>query len=190
MIKPRPKPLSWAAATTVVVVALACVSLHASLIVPADLPTLVREAQTIVLGRVTDVRGIIRPGTRRVDSYIAFAVDDAIKGRADRTILFRTLGGTNGRYRTIVHGSPVFEPGDEAVLFLGRGATPYPIGLSHGVFRVRRDRGSGERRILPPPMLIDPKATMTIRRGDGTRVPIPVGTFTAMLRDLAARRQP
>lgn len=187
MIKPRP---SLAAAVTALAVALTWAPLSASLIVPADLPTLVREAQMIVLGRVTDVRGVIRPGTRRVDTYVAFAVDDAIKGQADRTVLFRTLGGVSGRYRTVVHGSPVFSVGDEAVLFLGRGTTPYPLGLSHGVFRVRPDRLTGDRRILPPPMLIDPKATMTIRRGDGTRVPIPLASFTSMLRSLVAPRQP
>jgi hypothetical protein len=167
--------------------ALACATLEASLIVPADLPTLVSEAQTIVLGRVTDVRGVIRPGTRRVDSYVAFAVDDALKGSAERTLTFKTLGGINGRYRTVVHGSPVFSVGDEAVLFLGRGTTPYPIGLAQGVFRVRRDRASGDRRILAPPMLIDPKQTMTIRRGDGTRAPIPVDAFTAIVRAHVAR---
>jgi len=175
---------------SVLLAALATVTLDASLIVPADLPTLVREAQAIVLGRVTGVRGVVRPGTRRVDSYVVFAVDDALKGTDARAIVFRTLGGVSGRYRTVVHGSPVFEPGDEAVIFLGRGTTPYPIGLSHGVFRVRRDRVTGDRRILPPPMLIDPNATMTIRRGDGTRVPIPVSSFTAMVRTLVARRQP
>jgi hypothetical protein len=168
--------------------AVASVTLHASLIVPADLPTLVSEAQTIALGRVTDVRGVIRPGTRRVDSYVTFAVDEALKGSAEPTITFKTLGGVSGRYRTIVHGSPVFSVGDEAVLFLGRGTAPYPIGLTQGVFRVRRDRLSGERRILPPPMLIDPKQTMTIRRGDGTRAPIPVGAFTAIVRTHLARR--
>lgn len=186
MTEPRPR----LAFLSVMLAALATVTLDASLIVPADLPTLVREAQTIVLGRVTDVRGVIRPGTRRVDSYVVFAVADALKGAGERTVVFRTLGGVNGRYRTVVHGSPVFTPGDEAVVFLGRGATPYPIGLSHGVFRVRRERVTGERRILPPPMLIDPNATMTIRRGDGTRVPIPVDSFTAIVRSLVARRQP
>jgi len=170
--------------------ALACATVSASLIVPADLPTLVRESHAIVLGRVIDVRGVIRPGTRRVDSYVVFAVDDALKGPRTPTLVFKTLGGTSGRYTTIVHGSPAFAPGDEAVIFLGRGQTPYPIGLSHGVFRVRRDRASGERRILPPPMLIDPAASMTIRRGDGTRVPIPVDAFTGLVRTLVARRQP
>ena len=169
-------------------VAIASVTLNASLIVPADLPTLVSEAQTIVLGRVTDVRGVIRPGTRRVDSYITFAVDESLKGSAEPSLTFRTLGGVSGRYRPVVHGSPVFSVGDEAVLFLGRGTTPYPIGLTQGVFRVRRDRLSGERRILPPPMLIDPKQTMTIRRGDGTRVPIPVDAFTGIVRAQIARR--
>lgn len=169
-------------------VAVASVTLNASLIVPADLPTLVSEAQTIVLGRVTEVRGVIRPGTRRVDSYITFAVDESLKGSAEPSLTFRTLGGVSGRYRTVVHGSPVFSAGDEAVLFLGRGTTPYPIGLTQGVFRVRRDRLSGDRRILPPPMLIDPKQTMTIRRGDGTRVPIPVDAFTGIVRAHLARR--
>ncbi len=178
------------AAISILFAALACVSLNASLIIPTDLPTLASEAQAIVLGRVTDVRGIIRPGTRRVESYVVFAVDESIKGVERRTLVFRTLGGVSGRYRTVVHGSPVFNLGDEAVVFLGRGAVPYPIGLSHGVFRVRRDSATGERRILPPPMLIDPKATMTIRRGDGTRVPLPVEAFTSMVRALASRRQP
>jgi hypothetical protein len=178
------------AAVSMVIAALSCVTLNASLIVPTDLPTLVREAQAIALGRVTDVRGVIRPGTRRVDSYIVFAVDEAIKGREARTLIFRTLGGVSGRYRTVVHGSPEFAPGDEAVVFLGRGAAPFPIGLSHGVFRVRPEGAGGVRRILPPPMLIDPNATMTIRRGDGSRVPIPVESFTAIVRDLAAGRRP
>ena len=186
-MKQRP---SVVAAVSMVFAALACVSLNASLIVPTDLPTLVREAQAIALGRVTAVRGVIRPGTRRVDSYVVFAVDEAIKGRGARTLIFKTLGGSSGRYTTVVPGSPIFAPGDEAVVFLGRGTTPYPIGLSHGVFRVRLDRATGERRILPPPMLIDPKAAMTIRRGDGTRVPIRVEAFTSMLRGLAAGRQP
>ena len=177
------------AVLSVLFAAFACVTLNATLIIPTDLPTLVSEAQAIVLGRVTEVRGVIRPGTRRVVSYVVFAVDDAIKGPRASTVVFRTLGGVSGRYRTVVHGSPVFEAGDEAVIFLGRGGTPFPIGLTHGVFRVRRDRATGERRILPPPMLIDPKSTMTIRRGDGTRVPIPVESFTSMVRTLA-RRQP
>lgn len=173
----------------IALVAIASATLDASLIVPADLPTLVREAQTIVLGRVTDVRGVIRPGTRRVESYVTVAVDETLKGAGARTLTFKTLGGVSGRYRTVVHGSPVFTAGDEAVLFLGRGSMPYPIGLAHGVFRVRRDRVTGDRRILPPPMLIDPRQTMTIRRGDGTRVPVPVVTFTATVRSLVQGRQ-
>lgn len=181
------------AALPILLAGFTCVSLNASVIVPADLPSLVREAQSIVLGRVVEVRGVQRPGTRRIDSYVLFAVDESLKAtadRAERTVVFRTLGGVLGRYRTVVHGSPVFSAGDEAVIFLGRGATPFPIGLSQGVFRVRTDRASGERRILAPPMLIDPARTMTIRRGDGTRAPIPVDAFSAIVRSLAARRQP
>ena len=181
------------AALSILLAGLACVSLSASVIVPADLPTLVREAHSIVLGRVVDVRGVVRAGTKRIDSFVVFDVDDSLKsssGGEPRTVVFRTLGGALGRYRTVVHGSPVFSAGDAAVIFLGRGAAPYPIGLSQGVFRVRIDRPSGERRILAPPMLIDPARTMTIRRGDGTRAPIPVEAFSAMVRALAAGRQP
>ncbi|MEX2272775.1 MAG: hypothetical protein WD690_14985 [Vicinamibacterales bacterium] len=183
------RPLNLAV-LSILLAGLTCASLNASIIIPTDLPTLVREAQAIALGRVVDVHGVMRPGTRRIDSYIVFAVDEPLKGGADQTIVFRTLGGVLGRYRTVVHGSPVFKPGDEAVIFLGRGTAPYPIGLSHGVFRVRTDRVTGERRILPPPMLIDRAGTMTIRRGDGTRTQIPVASFTSIVRTLVARRQP
>lgn len=163
--------------------------LDATVIIPASLQNLAVEAQTIVAGRVTEVRAQVRPNRRRIDSYVVFAVDESLKGSAGRSIVFKTLGGESGRYRTIVHGAPVFTPGDEAVVFLGRGAVPYPIGLSQGVFRVRPDRISGERRIVVPPMLLDPKGALTVRRGDGTRVPMSVGDFTALVRR-ALRRQP
>lgn len=179
------QPLSRSA-FVILLAGLACIPLQASVIIPAGLRTLAVEAQSIVLGRVTEVRGQVRPGRRRVDSYVVFAVDETVKGPAGRTIVFRTLGGQSGRYRTIVPGAPEFRPGDEAVIFLGRGALPYPIGLSHGVFRVRRDAVTGERRILPPPMLLDPKGAMTVRRADGTRAPLGVDRFLAMVRRAAA----
>lgn len=177
------------AALSLAVAGLLLVPLDATVIIPASLQALTNEAQTIVAGRVTEVRAHVRPNRRRIDSYVVFAVDDSLKGRADASIVFKTLGGQSGRYRTIVHGAPVFAPGDEAVIFLGRGAVPYPIGLSQGVFRVRPDPISGERRIIAPPMLLDPKATLTVRRGDGTRVPMSVGDFIALVRR-ASRRQP
>ena len=177
------------AALAFLIAGLACISLDANVIVPATLQQLAAEAQSIVAGRVTEVRAQVRPGRRRIDTYVVFAVDEAIKGAERRTIVFKTLGGVMGRYRTVVPGSPTFAPGDEAVLFLGRGAVPYPIGLSHGVFRVRRDRTTGERRILPPPMLLDPKGSIFVRGTKGARVPVTVETFLAMVRR-AARRQP
>lgn len=170
------------AAVSLLIAGVLSIPLDATVIIPASLQALATEAQTIVAGRVTEVRAQVRPNRRRVDSYVVFAVDDSLKGAAGASIVFKTLGGQSGRYRTIVHGAPVFAPGDEAVVFLGRGAVPYPIGLSHGVFRVRPDRISGERRIIAPPMLLDPRGALTVRRGDGTRVPLSVGEFTALVR--------
>lgn len=177
------------AALSLLVAAVLSIPLDATVIIPASLQALALEARTIVAGRVTEVRAQIRPNRRRVDSYVVFAVDESLKGGAGESVVFRTLGGESGRYRTIVHGAPSFKPGDEAVIFLGRGAVPYPIGLSQGVFRVRRDGVTGERRIIAPPMLLDPKGALTVRRGDGTRVPLPVRDFTALVRR-ALRRQP
>ena len=39
-------------------------------------------------------------------------------------------------------------------------------------------------------VLIDPARRMTIQRGDGTRTPIAVESFSALVRSLAAGRQP
>ncbi len=177
------------AALSLVAAGVLSIPLDATVIIPASLQALALEAQTIVAGRVTEVRAQVRPNRRRIDSYIVFAVDESLKGRGGGSVVFKTLGGESGRYRTIVHGAPVFAPGDEAVVFLGRGAVPYPIGLSQGVFRVRRDDVTGERRILAPPMLLDPKGALTVRRGDGTRVPMTAVDFTALVRR-ALRRQP
>lgn len=177
------------AVCAVLAAALVSIPLDATVIVPAGLQTLAVEARAIVWGRVTEVRAQVRPGTRRIDSYIVFAVDEALKGEPGAHVVFRTLGGELGRYRTIVHGAPVFKLGDEAVVFLGKGTVPYPIGLSHGVFRVHRDRVTGERRVIAPPMLLDPKGALTVRRGDGTRVPMTAVNFAALVRR-ALRAQP
>jgi len=174
------------AAGLATLMALTSATLDASVIVPAGLRSLATEASTIVLGRVTEVRAQTYSGRRRVDSVVVVSVDATVKGDASPTVIFKVLGGQSGRYRTFVPGSPVFRPGDEAVLFLGRGSVPYPVGLSHGVFRVRRDRLSGERRVLPPPMLLDPRGAMTVRRSDGTRVPVSVDRFLTMVRRAAA----
>lgn len=170
----------------------AAVPLHGNLVVPADLPTLVKEARLIVVGRVVDVRAEWIAAERRVETFVTLDVDDALKGVPAGHLIFRVPGGQYGRYRTVMVGAPEFRAGDEAVLFFGSApaAYPYPLGLSQGVFRVRQDRLTGERMVLPPPTLLDPNKTLVVRRGGLERRMVPVDTFAGMVRDLVKAARP
>ena len=112
----------------------------ATVLVPADLATIVSEAGIIVHGRVVDVRSALTGPRRTIESFITVEVIESLKGDPGATVTFRVPNGQVGRYRRILVGAPEFVEGEEVVLFLqGRApAMPTPVGLSQGVYRVRR----------------------------------------------------
>ena len=93
-----------------------------------------------------------------------------LKGGSEETITFKVPGGRLGRYRSVVVGAPVFARGDEAVLFLksnkahGDGL-PDVFGLNQGVFRVKVDPRTGQKMVVPPPVMATaPAPTANLRR--------------------------
>lgn len=120
----------------------------ATLVVRLDLPQLVSRAALVVEGRclaVTaseDDRGVIQ-------TELEFYVERGRKGSQDGEFLrFRVPGGSLSGRTLSIPGLPVFEPGDEAFLFLsaesGRGWR-LPVGLGQGVYRMSRDPATGAR---------------------------------------------
>jgi hypothetical protein len=161
-------------------------SAHATVLVPADFVQLVREAQAVVHGRVARVAGVWADGRRRVDTVVTLDVIQYFKGDFGPTVTVRVPGGELGRYRSFVVGAPVFEPGDEVVLLLGaRGpSVPYVLGLSQGVFRVVASPATGDKLVLPPPLVAGAEPE-TVRRGDPSRRPLPLARFGEAVRQAA-----
>jgi hypothetical protein len=114
-----------------------------------------------------------------------------LKGSLGSTVVFRVPGGQIGRYRTVVLDAPNFAPGDEVVLVLGaRGpSVPYVLGMSQGVFRVFSDPTSGDRRVMPTPVLGEGNEWQRVVRGAASRRPILLTEFASSVQAIL-RGQP
>ncbi len=169
------------------VIAMLCsTSLHAMVVVPAEFSEMVAASQTIVQGRIVDVRSYETAGRRTIESLVTVQVVDAIKGQPGATAYFKLPGGQVGRYRRVVVGAPQFAPGDEVVLFLkgSAPAVPMPFGLTQGVYRISRD-GSG--RAVVAPSVTD--GSGRIVRGDPARSPLELSAFATMVRSIAGTQR-
>jgi hypothetical protein len=158
-------------------------SLHATVLLPADLGDLARESITIVRGLVVNVEAqwIDR---RRIETVVTVDVERSLKGASGPTVQFRVPGGRVGRYRNVVVGAPEFAVGRRVIVFLGgaNGGLPYTLGLGQGVFRIADV--DGQPTVLPPAVL--PVITVQpVVRGDPSRRPMSLGDFEARVRDLA-----
>jgi len=147
----------------------------ATVLVPADLNELAREALTIVHGRVVDVRSQWTDGRRRIETVVTVEVQAALKGQPGDTISVRVPGGDMGRYRSVMIGAPRFREGEEVVLFLGgrAPALPYLLGMGQGVYRVIREPGTG-RPLVSPPVASVPGRVV---RGDAGRRAVGIEEF-------------
>jgi hypothetical protein len=150
----------------------------ATVLLPADFPTVVNESGVIVHGRVIDVRSALAGPQRTIESYVTVAVIAALKGDPGSTVTFVVPNGVVGRYRRILVGAPEFAQGDEVVLFLrGRApAMPTLFGLSQGVYRVARNEAA-RPIVTPPPVLARGGGAERVVRGDPARRPLPLDAF-------------
>jgi hypothetical protein len=168
----------------------------ATVLVPAELGEIVGGSQIIAYARVVDVRPEWADGRRWIDSVVTADVVTYLKGGADATITFKVPGGALGRYRSVVVGAPQFARGDEAVLFLQNKSDDLPavFGLNQGVFRVRVDAVTGQRVVLPPPlvtMMASSAEPQPIKRGTLDRQPVSLDAFGARVREaMAAPKSP
>ncbi|MGH9314304.1 MAG: hypothetical protein ACRD1S_14040 [Vicinamibacterales bacterium] len=162
----------------------------ATVLIPADLSALTAESTAIVHGRVVDVRAEWLAGRRAIETYVTVAAATYLKGDLGETVTLRVPGGRMGAYRSRVVGAPIFNVGDEVVLFLGsRGpSVPYVLGLSQGVYRVRTDPESGRRTVIPPALVSPDVEPVRLVRGDPNRPAPTLERFAADVRALLARK--
>ena len=160
---------------------------RATVVVPADLGELSRDARAIAVGRVVAVNGRWTDDRRTIETIVTLDVDLYLKGSLGSTLQFRVPGGTLGRYRTIVVGAPAFTTDQRVVVFLGATGPmiPYIVGFNQGVYRVVRS-DDGAWMVTPPAM--PPAAVPTpVVRGDAARRPLALADFESQVRALAER---
>jgi hypothetical protein len=158
--------------------------------VPAEFTEIVGGSEIIAYARVVDVRPEWADGRRWIDTVVTAEVVTSLKGGNEDTVTFKVPGGKLGRYQSVMVGAPIFARGDEAVLFLKTHGEELPdvYGLNQGVFRVRVDSVTGQRIVVPPPLMAAPGSSepQRVRRGALDRKPLELAAFGARVREVMA----
>jgi hypothetical protein len=161
------------------------VPLGATVLIPADLAELSREAQVIARGRVIAADAVTSGDWRSIETIVTLDVEASLKGATGENIRFRVPGGNAGRYRRVVLGAPEIAVGQRVVVFLGGGpgTTRYVLGLSQGIFRLL----PAESGWLVAPPVVQAAGTMpqAIVRGDSTRRAMTLADFERTVRAAA-----
>lgn len=176
--------VTWLIAVPVIVVALCGLRVDATVLVPADLTELARDATVIARGEVVATEARWTEGRRTIETVVTMETESYMKGQLGRTLQFSVPGGVLGRLRNLVLGAPRFERGQRVIVFLKANGpeVPYIVGLNQGVYRVDVST-SGTAVVTPPPVM--PGVTGPIVRGAASRAPAPLGVFEDQLRRLA-----
>lgn len=176
---------------TLVVSVMLAPALGATVLLPAEFRQIVNGSDIIVHARILDVRAEWADGRRRVESVVTVEVLSSLKGGEARTLSFTVPGGQIGRYRSVTVGAPTFRIGEEAMLFLTTDADAGArvFGHNQGVFRIRQDRTSGRRIVIPSPLMATGPGPERVRRGAPERRPVSPEAFGAQVRTVMAEQR-
>jgi hypothetical protein len=161
--------------------------LRATVVIPADLGELSRDALAIARGRVAAVDAQWTEDRGTIETVVTLEVERYLKGSLGSTLRFRVPGGELGRFRSIVVGAPAFAVDERVVVFLGaRGpSVPYVLGMNQGVFRVSRAADNSGWFVTSPVMLPATGGASRVVRGDPSRRAVALGDFEQTVRTLA-----
>ena len=119
---------------------------HATQVIQMDTRDLVRSSSDIVVGSVDRVRSYWNANHTRILTDVTVNVGESLKGDASHAVTITQMGGVVDGMRLTIDGTPVFKPGEQAVLFLWRDAQGRRLvnGLAQGKFDIQRDASTGE----------------------------------------------
>ncbi len=124
----------------------------ATQVVHFDTPGLVRGSSDIVIGRVEGTRSYWNDRHTKILTEVSVRVSESLKGVPPGELRLVQLGGEVDGMRYHVPGSPLFAPGEEALLFVWRDAAgrAQVNALAQGKFDIRRDPATGARLVQRP----------------------------------------
>jgi hypothetical protein len=159
---------------------------RATVLIPADLGELSRDALAIARGRVVALEPQWTDDHGTIETIVTLEVESYLKGSLGSTLRFRVPGGELGRFRSVVVGAPAFAADQRVVVFLGaRGpSVPHLLGMSQGVFRVAR-AADNSGWLVTSPVLLPGAVTVRVVRGDPSRRAVALGDFERTVRALA-----
>ncbi len=134
--------------TLIASLCLGVASALATTVIEPTFDQLVKDAQMIFQGTVTNIRSewVGEGADRHIASYVTFKVDDAIKGKPGREYTLSMLGGTVGDRTMEVADAPKFKVGDRDIVFVENNGSQFVplVGIMHGRFRVQQDQSGRE----------------------------------------------
>ena len=160
---------------------------RATVVIPADLGELSRDALAIARGRVAALDAQWTEDHGTIETMVTLEVESYLKGSLGSTLRFRVPGGELGRFRSIVVGAPEFAVNQRIVVFLGaRGpSVPHVLGLNQGVFHVSRAADNSGWLVTSPVMMPATAGNVRVVRGDPARRPLALDQFEQTVRTLA-----
>ena len=160
---------------------------RATVLIPADLGELSRDALAIARGRVIALDAQWTEDRGTSETIVTLEVESYLKGGLGSTLKFRVPGGELGRFRSIVVGAPEFAVDQRIVVFLGaRGPSmPHVLGLSQGVFRMARASDNSGWLVTSPVLLPATTGAVRVVRGDPSRRAVALTDFEHTVRSLA-----
>lgn len=163
------------------------VDARATIVVPADLGELSRDAIAIVRGRVARIDTRFTEDRGTIETIVTLEVESYLKGALGQIVRFRVPGGELGRFRSVVVGAPEFAVDQRVVVFLGAfgPSVPHIVGFNQGVFRVIGAPNGSGWLVTPPANIPAAGASVRIVRGDPNRRPLPLADFEQKVRALA-----
>lgn len=152
--------------------ALAVPAAQAAIAQAATFDEKVDHAAAIILGKCVKTEARYDPTGRWIVTYATFDVEESIKGNAAGQVTIVTPGGSVNGVHQETSGIPVFQKGDEHVVFLRNtriGMTP--LYFDQGTYNVTAG-AHGEKMIVPMPsnvIHIDTQRAMALAPADEPR---------------------
>ncbi|HVP15115.1 MAG TPA: hypothetical protein VMS88_06200 [Terriglobales bacterium] len=121
----------------------------ATQVVHQSLRDLTLGSSDIVIGQVAETRAHWNPSHTKIITDVTFHVSQSLKGGPGDVLTLTQLGGDADGFRYAVPGSPLFRPGEQALLFVWRDpqGRAQVNGLAQGKFDIRTDAATGTRTV-------------------------------------------
>ncbi|HLH31740.1 MAG TPA: hypothetical protein VKY31_11095 [Terriglobia bacterium] len=113
------------------------VPLYATSVQRLSFDELVTKSHAIVQGNVVSTSTYRSADGKLIFTSYTIDVQESLKGSPGKTVVLTTIGGRIGNTILHVSGMPVFQPGENAVLFLEQsGEYTTVVGLNQGKFAI------------------------------------------------------